>query len=150
MPWAAPCMDVYIKNTPTRNIAYTYINVCVIRTARTLNWEGLTLKNWMICNHDHILDNVRLNWEDSHLELELENIETWVEFLTYIRNFKSYDYLSSDVNKPKVFTSNVMCSVSGIITIPHLNISIPFAMFNLLLGAIFQGQILGGGGGGFT
>ena len=43
----------------------------------------------------------------------------------------------------------VFCK-SGIITIPHLNISIPFAMFNLLRGAIFQGQILRGGGGGFS
>ena len=43
----------------------------------------------------------------------------------------------------------VFCK-SGIITIPHLNISIPFAMFNLLRGAIFQGQILRGGGGRFS
>ena len=41
----------------------------------------------------------------------------------------------------------VFCK-SGIIAIPHLNISISFAMFNLLRGAIFQGQILPGGGGG--
>ena len=41
----------------------------------------------------------------------------------------------------------VFCK-NGIITIPHLNISIPFAMFNLLRGAILQGQILPGGGGG--
>ena len=34
----------------------------------------------------------------------------------------------------------VFCK-SGIITIPHLKISISFAMFNLLRGAIFQGQI---------
>ena len=38
----------------------------------------------------------------------------------------------------------VFCK-SGIITIPHLNISIPFAMFNLLWGAIFQGQFTQGG-----
>ena len=41
----------------------------------------------------------------------------------------------------------VFCK-SGIIRIPHLNISISFAMFNLLRVAIFQGQILRGGGGG--
>ena len=39
----------------------------------------------------------------------------------------------------------VFCK-SGIITIPHLKISIPFAMFNLLRGAIFQGKILRGWG----
>ena len=39
----------------------------------------------------------------------------------------------------------VFCK-SGIITIPHLNISISFAMFNLLRGAIFPGHSPGGGG----